>query len=61
MFDISNELVSANFLSKYVDYELEKNQHYFPEDIFKESKKYCKNINLISDYPLYEFTIQLKK
>ena len=61
MFDISNELVSANFLTKYVDYELEKNQHYFPEDIYKQSKKYCNKINLISDYPLYEFTIQLKK
>jgi len=48
-------------LSKYVDFELDKNQHYFPEDIFRETKKYCKKINLINDYPLYEFTIQLKK
>ncbi len=61
MFDISNELVSANFLSKYVDYELEKNQHYYPEKIFKESNKFCKKINLFCDYPLYEFTIHLKK
>lgn len=61
MFELSNEHVCVNFLSKYVDFELDKNQHYFPEDIFKETKKYCKKINLINDYPLYEFTIQLKK
>ena len=61
MFEMTNEFVCVNFLSKYVDFELDKNQHYFPEDIFRETKKYCKKINLINDYPLYEFTIQLKK
>jgi ubiquinone/menaquinone biosynthesis C-methylase UbiE len=61
MFEISNELVSVNFLSKYVDYELEKNQHYYPEEILKECNKFCKKMNLLCDYPLHEFTIQLKK
>ena len=61
MYNMTNEIVSVNFLSKYVDFESKKNQHYYPEKVYKISKTFCDKINLIDDYPLYEFTLQLKK
>jgi ubiquinone/menaquinone biosynthesis C-methylase UbiE len=59
MFELSREAASLNFLTKYVDFELEKNQHYQPETIYSWAKKLSKRLNLIDDYPLYEFTIQI--
>lgn len=61
MFELSNEVASLNFLSKYVDFEAEKNQHYLPEEIFKKAKQLSKRVNIFHDYPLYEFTIQILK
>jgi SAM-dependent methyltransferase len=59
MFGLSRQAVSLNFLTKYVDFELEKNQHYQPETIFRWAKQLSKRVNLIDDYPLYEFTVQI--
>ncbi len=61
MYEISNEAAALNFLSKYVDFEAEKNQHYHPETIFSKAKAISKKVNLFHDYPLYEFTVQLLK
>jgi ubiquinone/menaquinone biosynthesis C-methylase UbiE len=61
MFEISREAACLNFLSKYVDFELEKNQHYQPEVVFSSAKRLTDKVNLFHDYPLYEFTIQLIK
>lgn len=61
MYEISKEAACLNFLSSYVDYELEKNKHYSPESVFEEAKKISKRVNLYHDYPLYEFTVQLFK
>jgi len=61
MFEISQEAACLNFLSRYVDFELEKNQHYQPEEVFSRAKEFSKRVNLINDYPLYEFTIQMLK
>ena len=61
MFSLSREAACLNFLSKYVDFELEKNQHYHPELVFAKAKKIAKRVNLLHDYPLYEFTVQLLK
>lgn len=61
MYAISKEVACLNFLSSYVDYELEKNKHYSPELVFAEAKRISKRVNLYHDYPLYEFTVQLFK
>jgi len=61
MFEISNEGASLNFLTKYIDFELPKNQHYSPELVFSKAKELTKKVNLFHDYELYEFTIQLLK
>ena len=61
MFELSDEAASLNFLSKYVDFELEKNQHYYPEKMFSNGKELSRKVNLFHDYPLYEFTIQVIK
>lgn len=59
MHELSREAASLNFLSKYADFELDKNQHYQPETVFGWAKQVAKKVNLIHDYPLYEFTVQL--
>lgn len=59
MFELSKEAACLNFLTKYVDFELEKNQHYQPETVFSKAKQFSKKVNLLHDYPLYEFTVQL--
>ena len=61
MFELSREAACLNFLTKYVDFELEKNQHYQPELIFSNAKKISRRVNLLHDYPLYEFTVQIIK
>lgn len=57
----AKEVTAFNFLTSYVDYTLEKNYHYRPEDIFSIAKTITKRVNLLHDYPLYEFTVQLFK
>jgi len=59
MYSLSKEAACLNFLSKYVDYELDKNKHYNPEKILTWGLHMAHNVNLYHDYPLYEFTIQL--
>ena len=61
MFNLSKEVTALNFLSTYVDFQLEKNQHYSPEEIYSQAKDFSSNVNLIDDYPLYEFSIQIFK
>ena len=61
MFELSNEVISLNFLSKYVDFELDKNQHYEQQEVFGWAKDITRRVNLFHDYPLYEFTVQLFK
>lgn len=61
MFALSSEAASLNFLSKYADFELEKNKHYDPGAVFAWGKKLSKRVNLYHDYPLYEFTVQVLK
>ena len=61
MFELSREAACLNFLTKYVDFELDKNQHYEPEKVFSKAKTFSKNVNLFHDYPLYEFTVQMIK
>ena len=51
--------VAANFLSSYVDFELEKDFHYSPEKMFKLCREISKKVVLRHDYPLYEFTVYL--
>jgi len=59
MFNLSSEVVAANFLSSYVDYQLSKNFHYQPEAMFSFGRSLTRWIRLYHDYPLYEFTLQL--
>ncbi len=58
MLALSREVVALNFLTSYVDFELPHNQHYQPEKVFSWAREVVRRVNLIHDYPLYEFTIQ---
>lgn len=53
--------VAVNFLTKYADYELEKDLHHSPEEIFAFAKTMTKYVTLRHDYPLWEFTVYLYK
>ncbi len=59
MIKASKKGVGVNFLSSYVDYELEKNFHFSPEKAFTLAKKLTKYVTIRHDYPLYEFTLYL--
>jgi SAM-dependent methyltransferase len=59
MYLLAQEAACLNFLSKYVDFELEKNQHYQPEAMFAWARGITRRVNLFHDYPLYEFTLQM--
>lgn len=61
MFESITESAALNFLTTYVDYQLDKNHHYNPEDVFAYAKTLTPYVNLFHDYPLFEFTIQLFK
>jgi len=59
MFKFSRKGTALNFLSRYVDYELNKDFHHSPNDIFSFSKKLTKYVTIRHDYPLWEFTVYL--
>lgn len=60
-YRIASEAVSFNFLTDRVDYELEKNFHYSPEKLLVTALELTPDVCLYNDYPLYEFTLVLKK
>ncbi len=57
MFAMCNEGLALNFLSKYVDYELDKDFHYAPEQAFSMAMKLSRWVTLRHNYPLYEFSL----
>lgn len=59
MMEMSEKGVAVNFLSGYVDYKLEKNFHFLPENAFTLGKKLTRYVTIRHDYPLYEFTMYL--
>lgn len=60
-FRVASEAVSFNFLTDRVDYKLEKNFHYSPEKLLEKALQITPYVCLYNDYPLYEFTLTLKK
>ncbi len=57
MFDLCSEALAINFLSKYVDYELDKDFHFAPEEAFSNAMKLSRWVALKHNYPLYEFSL----
>ena len=60
MFGLCREVVAVNFLSTFVDYQLEKNFHYDPAEMFAYAKSLTPWVALYHDYPLWEFTLQMR-
>jgi SAM-dependent methyltransferase len=52
-FELTKKGLAVNFLTKYVDYELEKDLHHSPEEIFTFVKGFTKHVTLRHDYPLW--------
>jgi len=62
MFEFSNKGISFNLLTKYVDFEAPDLYYADPNYFFDFCKKnLSKYVTLIHDYPLYEWTIIVKK
>ncbi len=59
MFSICRKGVAVNFLSTYVDHQLEKNFHFSPQDALSMGKKLTPFVTVRHDYPLYECTLYL--
>jgi len=60
LFKITKETMSVNFLSSYVDYQEDKNFHYSPEAMLSFAKSLSTWVSIYHDYPLWEFTIQVR-
>ena len=58
-WDMSKSVVCANFMSSYVDYELDKNFHFDPSDTLRFVKSLSRFVSLYHDYDLWEFTVQI--
>lgn len=61
MHELASEIAAANFMSTYVDYQEEKNHHFSPEALFEFAKSLTPWVSLVHDYPLWEFTLQLRR
>ena len=59
MMEMCEKGVAVNFLSGYVDYKLDKNFHFLPENALTLGKKITRYVTIRHDYPLYEFTLYL--
>lgn len=59
MFHQTKYCVAANFLTSYVDFKLDKNFHYQPEELFSFARSLSGRTCLNHDYPLWEFTLQI--
>lgn len=57
MYSMCEKGLAINFLTKYVDYELEKDFHFSPEAAFSMAMKHSRWVTLKHNYPLYEFTL----
>ena len=61
MWDLSRDCVCVNFLSSHVDFQTPKNFHYDPSEMFAFAKTLTRWVSLHHDYPLWEFTLQLRR
>lgn len=62
MFDHSSKAISFNLLTKYVDFEAENLYYADPSYFFDFCKKnLSRYVTLLHDYPLYEWTIIIRK
>jgi len=60
-YEICEEGVAVDMMTKYVDFEEPRLHYYSPEEIFTFCKKLTKRVTLRHDYPLFEFMIYLYK
>lgn len=62
MYEFSRKGISFNFLTTYVDYKANNLFYQNPEEIFSFCmEKYDKNVQLIHNYNLFEFTVIINK
>lgn len=54
-------VLAANFLSTHVDYQLDKDFHFDPREVFSFARDMTPYVTLYHDYPLYEFSVQLHR
>ena len=64
LFELSNKGVALNFLTGYSDKEFQTDKLYYCDPTFLFDyciKNLSRKVTLIHDYPLYEFTLHIKK
>lgn len=60
-FKFSRKGIIFNLITDFVDYKTPELYYYSPEEVFRLCRKLSRSISLRHDYPLYEFTIFVKK
>ena len=61
MFEITSDMVAANFMSTEVDYTNLKNFHFEPETVSEFGHGLSDQVAIYQNYGLWEFTIQIHK
>ena len=62
MYKFSTKGIAFNFLTSYVDYKADNLYYQNPEEIFRFCiENYGRNIQIIHNYNLYEFTVIIEK
>jgi SAM-dependent methyltransferase len=64
MFFLANKGIACNFLTKYSDIEYMKPHLYYADPLFLFDyckKNFSKNVALLHDYDLYDFTIIIRR
>jgi len=59
MHNLCKHGLAVNFLSTYVDYQIEKDFHFEPEKAISMARQFSNWVTLRHDYPLYEFTVYI--
>lgn len=61
LFGLCEQSLSLNFLSTFVDFQDEKNFHYDPGEMLNFAKSLTPQVSLYHDYPLWEFTLKMRR
>ena len=61
MWSVVREGLAVNFLTSYVNFTRPHNVHHSPERIFSVARGLTPWVSMRHDYPLWEFTIQMRR
>ncbi|KKP36918.1 hypothetical protein A2483_03630 [Candidatus Peregrinibacteria bacterium RIFOXYC2_FULL_33_13] len=61
LYKVSKKGIAFNLMTKYVDFEVDHLFYCSPEKLFQELMTKYRYVDIIHSYPLYEYTVIIKK